>query len=287
MENYISEYKNYLLITGKAETTVKQYTSIIVRFLEEYPKPKSITKPQLIQFMLRRGAARTIKQAHGALNHFFVGVLNSRAIKKIPQPKVSDFIPNILSEIEIQQVISNIPNLKHEAIIQLLYSCALRIGEVINLKVVDIGKTKNVIKIVSGKGNKTAYVPIPEATKNLLREYYIKYKPKMYLFEGQNAPKYSTSSIRKILKKALIKTNITKNIRVHDLRHSRATHWLEAGMDIKFVQQILRHKKLETTERYLHLTTDSLEYAMVSADNNIKERYLIPYTTDNRKTIAA
>ena len=273
MENYIKGYQNYLKILGLAPRTIKIYSAIVVKFLKQNPDPNTVENSQLIAFMLQRGAARTIQQTHGALNHFYKGVLNSSIIKKIPQPKTSEFIPNILTEIEIQQVISAIPNLKHEAIIQLIYSCALRIGEAINLKVSDISKTKNVIKIVSGKGNKTAYVPIPEATKNLLRLYYQKYRPKTYLFEGQKSPKYSTSSIRKILNKALRSAKITKHIRVHDLRHSRATHWLENGMDIKFVQRILRHKKPETTDRYLHLTTNALERAMLLADTSIKQRF--------------
>ena len=273
MKNYILEYENYLKINGLAKNTIRIYSSIIRKFLDHYPQPEITSNASIISFMLQRGAARTIKQTHGALNHFYVGVLKSHAIKKIPQPKVSDFVPNILTEIEIQQVVSSITNLKHEAIIQLIYSCALRIGEVINLRVQDISKTKNIIKIVHGKGGKSAYVPIPEATKNLLREYYKKYSPKNYLFEGQPGPQYSRSSIRKILNKALKCARILKKIRVHDLRHSRATHWLDNGMDLKFIQKILRHKKAETTDRYLHLGTASLERAMAFADTTIQKRF--------------
>lgn len=275
MKNYINEYQNYLKIKGLAERTIMIYSAIIEKFILEFPNPKTVTNPQIIAFMLKRGASRTIKQTHGALNHFYIGVLGSYQIKKIPQPKASDFVPNILTEIEIQQLLSGIKNLKHEAIIQLIYSCALRISEVINLKVEHISKTKNIIRIVSSKGGKTADIPIPEATKVLLRVYYKEYRPKEYLFQGQKTLKYSRSSIRKILKKALLKVNITRRIRVHDLRHSRATHWLENGMDIKFIQQILRHKKLETTERYLHLTTQSLEKAMQRADRAIQYKYQI------------
>lgn len=272
MKNYINDYRNYLKIQGLSETgTIKPYTKIVSDFLIKHPEPLTVHKHQIIAFLLKRGAGRTIKQAHGALNHFYTGVLNSNFISKIPQPKVSVFVPNILSELEFFQVINSIQNLKHKAIIQLIYSCALRIGECINLKVDDISKTKNIIKIVKGKGNKDAYVPIPEETKNLLRAYYKKFKPGVYLFEGQNRIQYSESSIRKILRTALKKCSIRKHIRVHDLRHSRATHWLDNGMDIKFVQRILRHKKAETTDRYLHLTTNSLEKAMLQADLNIKK----------------
>mgnify|MGYP000406839876 FL=1 len=262
-----------------SQNTIKQYKPIIGKFLLKHPEPLTATNAEIISFLIKRGQARTVQQSHGALNHFFLGVLDSHAISKVPQPTASEFVPDILSEIEVHQVISTITNLKHEAIIQLIYSCALRIGECINLKVTDIDKIKNRIKIKNGKGGKDAYIPIPEATKNLLRVYYKKYRPEVYLFEGQNSPKYTTSSIRQILKRAIKKANITKNIRVHDLRHSRATHWLENGMDIKFIQKILRHKKPETTDRYLHLTTLSLENAMFSADKNIQLKFKKPATS--------
>lgn len=266
MENYINQFQNYLRILGLANRTIDIYSSILKKFLVEFPNPRLATKNDIISFMLQRGKARTIKQTHGALNHFYSGVLDLGYIKKIPQPKTQKFVPNILTQIEVFQLFNNIHNLKHEALLQLMYSGALRLGETLNLKVSDVSKTENQIKIISGKGNKTAYVPIPEATKLLLREYYIKYKPKNYLFEGQGKAKYSASSVRKVLNSALKRARIYKHIRVHDLRHSRATHLLENGMDIKLLKEILRHKKIETTERYIHLTTKSLHNAMQQAD---------------------
>ena len=266
MQKLINDYTNYLKILGLAPRTITIYKTIIVKFLKIYPNPTEATQPQIIDFMLQRGSARTIQQTHGALNHFYSGVLGLGYIKKIPQPKAPDFVPNILSQIEVFQLFHNIKNIKHEAVLQLMYSGALRLGETLNLKIEDISKTENQIKIISGKGNKTAYVPIPKATKLLLREYYRKHKPQVYLFEGQKGGKYSASSVRKVLNKALASVNINKHIRVHDLRHSRATHLLENGMDIKLLKDILRHKKIETTERYIHLTTKSLSNAMQQAD---------------------
>ena len=266
MQKLINDYTNYLKILGLAARTIAIYKSILLKFLTMHPEPKKATQPQIIEFMLQRGSARTIQQTHGALNHFYSGVLQLGYIKKIPQPKAANFVPNILTQLEAHQVLSSVKNLKHEAILQLIYSGALRISELLNLKVSDVSKTENQIKIIAGKGNKTAYVPIPEATKNLLREYYYYYRPKEYLFEGKPGVKYSRSSVRKILNKALLNSKITKRIRVHDLRHSRATHLLENGMDIKLLKEFLRHRKIETTERYIHLTTKSLESAMQKAD---------------------
>lgn len=269
MQNFIKTYQNYLKIRGLSPRTIKIYKSILIKYLAIYPNPKQVNQPQIVEFMLQRGQSRTIKQTHGALNHFYKGVLNLNAIKKIPQPKSPVFVPNILTEYEANLLINNIKNLKHEAIIQLIYSCALRVSEALNLKVSDISKFDNNIKIVAAKGNKTSYVPIPEPTKNLLRLYYYHYKPKVYLFEGSPGKKYSVSSVRKILNKNLKSVGIFKKIRIHDLRHSRATHLLQNGMDIKILKDILRHKKLDTTERYLHLTTKTLETAMLKADQEI------------------
>lgn len=275
MQNYINQYENYLKIRGLAPRTIIIYTAIIKKYLKLHPNPKTVETSKIIAFMLQRGAARTIKQTHGALNHFYIGVLNSMGIKKIPQPKASEFVPNILSEAEVFEVVNSIKNLKHKAIILLIYSCALRVGETLNLKIKDISKTENKIKIINGKGNKTAYVPLPEYVKELLRNYYANCtrKPKLYLFEGLPEVKYSASSVRKILNQGLKSAGITKHIRVHDLRHSRATHLLENGMDIKMIKDVLRHKKIETTERYLHLTTVSLEKAMQVADIKMQSSF--------------
>lgn len=281
MENYIENYQNYLKMVGLSNRTITIYTSIIKKFLCEHPNPETAKKHEIIAFMLQRGSARTIQQTHGALNHFYVGVLNMNHIKKIPQPKTTNYVPNILTRAEMHQVVFSIKNIKHEAIIQLLYSCALRVSECLNLKITDISKTENQIKIVSGKGNKTAYVPIPEETKNLLRLYYSYYKPKVYLFEGPKGAKYSKSSVRKILNTALKNANIKKHIRVHDLRHSRATHLLENGVDIKLLKEILRHKKIETTERYTHLTTATLQAVMQIADAKMQQNQTIKLLNKN------
>lgn len=271
MEKILKRYENYLKIQGLADNTVKIYTAIVIKFLKHCNlEPQKCSKDQIIQFVVARGQSRTMKQSLAALNHLYIGLFNSKIIQTIPQPKSKQFLPNILSEIEIVNVINAIPNLKHEAIIQTMYSCALRVSEVINLKVQDIQKTTNLIKIVNSKGGKSAFVPVPEATKNLLREYYKIYKPTNYLFEGQFKENYSASSIRKVFNKALRNQKIYRRIRLHDIRHSRATHLLENGMDLKILKELLRHRKIETTEQYIHLTTKSLQASMQNADNNIK-----------------
>ena len=272
MEKILKQYENYLIIQGLATNTIKIYESIIVKYLDYCNlQPKNLSKDQIIQFVVLRGQSRTMKQTLAALNHLYKGLFNSSIIKQIPQPKDKQFLPNILSEIEMVNVIASIPNLKHESIIQLMYSCALRVSEVINLKLKHIQKTTNLIKIVDAKGGKSAYIPIPEETKNLLRIYYKAYKPTDYLFQGQFNGKYSASSIRNVFNRALKKQNIKKRVRLHDIRHSRASHLFENGMDIKILKDILRHRKIETTEQYLHLTTKTLEKSMLKADFSIKE----------------
>lgn len=148
-------------------------------------------------------------------------------------------------------------NLKHKTIITAIYSAGLRISEAVNLKVNDIDSGRMVIRISGAKGYKDREVMLSEKLLVLLRAYYKKYKPTDWLFEGQKGGKYSTTSIQKVFKRALLKAKIPKNATVHTLRHSFATHLLENGTDIKFIQEFLGHNSIKTTQIYTHLSNSS------------------------------
>jgi site-specific recombinase XerD len=167
-------------------------------------------------------------------------------------------LPDVLSIEEIKQVIDSIVNLKHRTIISLIYSCGLRISECVNIKVSDIDSKRMMIKVVQSKGNKDRFIPLSNKMLLLLREYYKEYKPKEFLFEGQFEKFYSARSIQAILKKSLIKCKIKKQITVHSLRHSYATHLLEQGTDISLIQKILGHKDIKTTLLYAQISKSQL-----------------------------
>jgi len=136
-------------------------------------------------------------------------------------------------------LLSSIQNLKHKAILSLIYVAGLRVSKAIEMKVSDIDSKRMLLRIRQAKGKKDRYVMLSEKLLFLLREYYKEYKPKEYLFEGQKGNKYSSRSIQSIFKQALRKTNIQKEASVHSLRHSLATYLLEAGTDIRIIQQLL------------------------------------------------
>ncbi|XWN38549.1 MAG: tyrosine-type recombinase/integrase [Balneola sp.] len=168
--------------------------------------------------------------------------------------RMQNKIPDVLSQNEVRKLFSVITNIKHKAILQTIYSGGLRMSEVLNLKVYDIDSDRMTIKIRQSKGAKDREVMLAEKLLLLLREYVAEYQPKEYLFEGQNGGKYSSRSVQQIMKRALKKSRNTKNATVHTLRHSFATHLLESGTDLRYIQEFLGHQSIQTTEIYTHVT---------------------------------
>lgn len=142
----------------------------------------------------------------------------------------------------------------------LIYACGLRRSEVLNLRPKDVDSNRNLLIIRKSKGKKDRIIPISIKTIEMLREYYLEYKPKLWLFEGQQpGEQYSATSLQKILKQSVKKSKINKPVTLHWLRHSYATHLLEAGVDLRFIQEILGHNSSRTTEIYTHVSTKNLQ----------------------------
>lgn len=177
----------------------------------------------------------------------------------IERPRKEKKLPEVLSIYEIKEILQNTGNLKHRALLSLLYSAGLRIGEALNLKISDIDSKRMLIHIKQAKGKKDRYTLLSNNFLKLLREYYIAYKPKDYLFEGRDEVKYTNSSAQAVLKKALQKSNINKKVTLHTLRHSFATHLLEKGTDIRYIQELLGHSSPKTTMIYTHVTESSIK----------------------------
>jgi len=175
------------------------------------------------------------------------------------RPKKEKKLPSILSKVEVRLLIDVVYNLKHKTLLALIYSGGLRIGEALNLKVNDIDSHRMLIHIKGGKGKRDRYTLLSQSFLTLLREYYKHYKPKVYLFEGQNSKKYSTSSAQSVLRNAVLKAGIQKKVTLHTLRHSFATHLLENGTDIRYIQELLGHSSPKTTMIYTHVTENSIQ----------------------------
>jgi len=174
---------------------------------------------------------------------------------EIKRPQKEKNLPKVLSKEVIERILNYCENLKHKTILIVLYSAGLRAGEIIDLKVKDIDSKRKVIHIRKGKGFKDRTVMLSDKLAEFLRRYYKEYKPNIYLFEGQYGDKYSQSSMRQILKTASIKAGLKELPTLHHLRHSFATHLLEAGTDLRYIQQLLGHSSSKTTEIYTYVST--------------------------------
>lgn len=175
------------------------------------------------------------------------------------QMKKPSTIPEVLSVEEVQRLLNSFTNVKHKAIFTLCYSAGLRVGESLNLKVKDIDSDRMQIRIQQAKGKKDRYSLLSPKVLELLRTYVSEYKPKEYLFEGQNGGKYSSASVQQLMRRHRKKANIKKKASPHTLRHSFATHLLDNGTGIRFIQELLGHKHISTTQIYTHVSSRSLK----------------------------
>lgn len=176
----------------------------------------------------------------------------------LQRPFKEQRLPEVLSKEEVKRVLKATDNLKHKSLLSLIYSCGLRIGEALKLKLKDLDKERRLIRIEQAKGKKDRYVPYSEKIMQLLRAYYGVFKPKVYLFEGQFGGQYSERSAALVLKGCLKKCRISKRVTLHTLRHSYATHLLEGGTDIRYIQEILGHSSPKTTMIYTHVSSRKL-----------------------------
>ena len=253
---------------GKANNTIDQYKSCLKNLSKYLDKDFSkVTQLEIQQFVIHRvvklGKSYSDENQHiNAIKTYWINILHKEINPTyIKRPNQDKFIPNILTEEEIERVIFNTKNIKHRALLYTIYHNALRVSEVQNLTLMDVrSKCDNPYLIIrEAKANSSRMCYMYQRCINLIREYYTQVKPKCFLFEGRNGNKYSKSSINNVLQDALIREGITVRIRVHDIRHAAATHALLNGSDIYHVSRWLGHKNLATTEKYYaHLRPDQI-----------------------------
>lgn len=181
-------------------------------------------------------------------------------IDKIHRPKRAKVLPNVLSKEEVKTILEAHNNIKHKMMLSLIYSCGLRCGELLALKPIHIDSKRNIVVLKNAKGQKDRIVPLSPKILEMLRNYYKIFRPTTYLFEGQTAGMtYDSRSLQLVLKQALKKAGITKPVTLHWLRHSYATHLLESGTDMRYIQELLGHSSSKTTEIYTHVSTKSIQ----------------------------
>ena len=195
-----------------------------------------------------------------AIKFYFEQALHREKVffEEIPRPKKKSSLPKVISKNDIVKLFARVENPKHLLMLKLCYGMGLRVSEIVNLKITDIDSGRMLVHIEAGKGKKDRYVTLPSSILDDLRNYYRTYRPKVYLFEGQYGGQYAIRSVQSVFKNAMKKAKINKTVGIHGLRHSYATHLLECGTDMIFIQKLLGHKDIRTTEIYAKVSNRQL-----------------------------
>jgi len=274
-QEIITRFIKQARIENYSEATVKNYASALKLFLQWVSQLNvdKISDDDIQNYLYyckkkKQYSFSSMKQVLATIRFLYGKVFHQ------PIPKVLDiklrkpvYLPTVLSANDIAKLLQVTHNLKHKTILLLIYSGGLRMGELLNLKIGDIDSQSMKIHIRQAKGKKDRYIMLSENVLTMLRNYYKRYQPNDYIIEGRNGGKYSPTSVQSVFKTALKKSGIRKKVTVHSLRHSFATHLLDEGTDIRYIQELLGHKRLETTQIYTHVSSHSINKIKSPADN--------------------
>ncbi len=259
-------FAEYMQLHNYSKSTFTTYHSLVLRYLNTF---KGHTLKQINNFGVQEidsyhktwmqqtsPSPSLINQSINAIKLYHKVISNQVIdLKDVHRPLQNKNLPSIYSREEVKRIIEAISNLKHKAMIFLIYSAGLRVSELINMHVEDILVDRKMVFIRKSKGRKDRYTTLADKAMLMLNEYIKQYNPGIYLFEGQFGGQYSSTSIRNILKAAKRKSKVATRGSVHTLRHSFATHLLENGTDLRYIQELLGHNSSRTTEIYTHVTT--------------------------------
>jgi len=259
-------YLGKLVRKRYSQNTIKTYMSYMRAFVEEFDgrNLESVTTREINSYILKLIRTRGISSSQqnqriSAIKFYYEQVLGrKKAYYHLSRPKKEKGLPKVLTVEEVEQILKHCKNLKHKCILMTIYSGGLRRSELINLKLSDVDSKQMLIRISNSKGNKDRHTLLSQKLLLLLRDYYRFYKPAYWLFEGQGGGQYSATSIENIFRKALKQANMTKHATPHTLRHSFATHLLEQGISLRYIQEILGHSSSKTTEIYTHVRSEHL-----------------------------
>lgn len=253
-----------LMLNRYSHQTIKTYRSCFRQFLGHFSDRDlvSIEKPEIRQYLLTQIKVRgwseaTQNQVLSAIKFYYEKVLGQEKQLYDLRARRPEQLPEILSEEEVKRLISSVKNLKHRCILMLIYSVGLRLSESVNVRLDDLLVDRRQIFIKGGKGKKDRYVILSDKLFAAITEYRQIYKPVYWLFEGISGERYSPRSVQQIMRRAVKASNVNPYATVHTLRHSFATHMLERGTDLRYIQHLLGHGSIKTTERYLHVQRDA------------------------------
>lgn len=260
----VEEFQHWLNHKRYSAQTVKVYTQALSVFLA-YHQEKSdmdFRMEDLVEFnnryIIDRGCSFSYQnQVINALRLYFAWRGNKAMDGvSLQRPRREHRLPSVLNKQEVKAILGALHNLKHRCMLSIIYSCGLRRGELLALKPADIDSVRGMVLIRQGKGRKDRVVTLSPKLLELMRDYYRQYRPVTWLFEGQHPGQpYDERSLQQVLKSAVRKAGINKPVTLHWLRHSYATHLLEAGTDLRVIQELLGHSSSKTTEIYTHVST--------------------------------
>ena len=264
-EAAITALEQMLMLKRYSRRTIKSYKNSLRQFIMHYNdiKPSQITRKQINAYIMQLIRDKHITESYQnqiacAIKIFYCEVLDqSEKVEGLVQAKRPQKIPQVLTEGEVTRLLRSVDNLKHRCILMLIYSAGLRLGELTNLKLTDIQADEHRIFVRDGKGKKDRCTILAGKTEQMLRTYLVLFKPVHWLFEGADGGAYSDRSVQAIFTAAKERSRINPLATVHTLRHSFATHLLEKGVDLRYIQDLLGHESSKTTEIYTHITKKS------------------------------
>jgi len=264
----IAKYRSWLESHRFPPTTVRTYTSMMTTFLK-YVSPREASEcdaydltRMVYEYILPKRLSYSFQnQLISAVKKFYSEIYRQVIDPgEFTRPRTQHRLPNVLSKEEVKRILDAPVNEKHRVILSIVYGCGLRRSEVLMLEPQDIDRDRMLLSIRQAKGFKDRVVPVSVKLVDMIDSYMKRYRPLKYLIEGQQAGKmYSAASVEKVFRMACNKVGIKKSITLHGLRHSYATHLLEAGTDLRYIQELLGHKSSKTTEIYTHVTDKSIQ----------------------------
>lgn len=257
------KFINYITLKGFSKNTIHNYKSIFDAIIKDDKDIFNKREDEIIAYLCDKIIKNNYSQSYisqyvSVFNITIKEVLKREEKISIPRSKKPVKQPDILSTNEMSMILNSITNIKHKAIIALMYSTGLRVNEACNLKITDIDSENGFISVRKGKGDIERKVMLDGSLLELLRNYYQLYTPNIYLFNGSKGNEYSDRSVQQIIKNAANKVGIKKRISSHSLRHSCFTQLIKNGVDIRHIQRLAGHKNISTTARYLQITDEDV-----------------------------
>lgn len=264
MQELLDKTKNTLKIRNYSSKTISAYLHYIKEYLN-HAKMRSITEKEkaIESFLLNKQekghSSQTVNLALNSIKFFYYEILEIKDKIKFKCAKRPSRLPVVLSRNEIDQIITSIPNSKHKLMISLAYGAGLRVSELVKLKIMDVDLEELTIHIKEVKGKKDRITVFPEKLKEAVAYLFSGKTANDHLFESNRGGGLTTTSIQKVFQRALENSGIKKDATFHSLRHSFATHLLENGVDVRYVQKLLGHANIRTTQIYTQVTNPSLK----------------------------